>query len=59
VDPYGRVLARSPIYQPAVIVGEARFLRTTTVYTRIGDVFAYASVAATLALVVFSRRRVQ
>jgi apolipoprotein N-acyltransferase len=57
VDPYGRVLERSLIYQPAVVVGEARFLRTTTVYTRIGDVFAYASVAATLALVVLSRRR--
>ncbi len=59
VDPYGRVLDRTPIYQPAVVVGEARFLRTTTVYTRIGDAFAYASVAATLALVVLSRRRVQ
>jgi len=59
VDPYGRVLDRTLIYQPAVVVGEARFLRTTTVYTRIGDVFAYASVVATLALVVISRRRVQ
>jgi apolipoprotein N-acyltransferase len=57
VDPYGRVLERTAIYQPAVVVGEARFLRTTTVYTRIGDVVAYASVAATLALVVLSRRR--
>ena len=42
VDPYGRVLARAGIFEPAVIVGEARFLRTPTVYTRIGDVFAYA-----------------
>jgi apolipoprotein N-acyltransferase len=58
VDPYGRVLARTEIYQPAVVVGEARFLHATTVYTRIGDVFAYASVVATLALVVLSRRRV-
>jgi apolipoprotein N-acyltransferase len=59
VDPYGRVLERTGIYEPAVVVGEARFLRTTTVYTRIGDSFAYASVVATLALVVFSRRRIQ
>ena len=58
VDPYGRVLDRTEVYQPAVVVGEARFLRTTTVYTRIGDVFAYASVVATLALLVLSRRRV-
>ena len=59
VDPYGHVLARTGIYQPAVVVGEARFLRTTTIYTRIGDAFAYASVVATLMLVVVSRRRVQ
>ena len=59
VDPYGRVLERTLIYEPAVVVCEARFLRTTTVYARIGDVFAYASVAVTLALFVLSRRRVQ
>ena len=29
VDPYGRVLAASRIFEPAVIVGEARFLRAT------------------------------
>ena len=33
--------------EPAVLVGEARFLRTTTVYARIGDVVAYASVVVT------------
>ena len=55
VDPYGRVLVRTEIYQPAVVVDEARFLRTTTVYARLGDVFAYASVVVTLALVVLSR----
>ena len=57
VDPYGHVSSERAIYEPAVVVGEARFLRTTTVYARIGDVFAYASVVATLALVVLSRRR--
>ena len=46
VDPYGRVLARTGIFEPAVIVGEARFLRTSTIYARHGDVFAYASVVA-------------
>ena len=59
VDPYGRVLDRTTIDEPAVLVGDARFLRTTTLYTRIGDVVAYASVVVTLALVVLSRRRVQ
>ena len=36
------------IFEPAVIVGEARFLRTSTLYARCGDVFAYASVVATV-----------
>jgi apolipoprotein N-acyltransferase len=59
VDPYGRVVVESGIFEPAVIVGEARFLRSTTIYTRIGDVFAYASTVATLGLLAVSRRRVQ
>jgi len=59
VDPYGRVIERTAIYETTVAVGQVRFLRTTTVYARIGDVFAYASVALTLALVVLARRRVQ
>jgi apolipoprotein N-acyltransferase len=57
VDPYGRVLARSGIYQPSVIVGEARFLTVSTVYSRTGDVFAYACLVATLGLLVLSRRK--
>jgi len=61
VDPYGRVLGRTEIYQPAVVVGDARLLTVATVYSRVGDVFAYASAVATLVLVLFSaaRRRVQ
>jgi apolipoprotein N-acyltransferase len=59
VDPYGHVVARSPLNEPTVLVGDARYLRTTTMYTRIGDVFAYASVVASVALVVLARRRVQ
>ena len=61
VDPYGRVLERTEIYQPAVVVGDARLLTVATVYSRAGDVFAYASAVATLVLVLFSaaRRRVQ
>jgi apolipoprotein N-acyltransferase len=60
VDPYGRVLERTAIYQPAVVVGDVRLLTSSTVYSRTGDVFAYASAVATLALILLSaRRRVQ
>jgi apolipoprotein N-acyltransferase len=59
VDPYGRVIVASRIFEPDIIVGKASFLQATTIYTRIGDVFAYASGIATLALLAASRRRVQ
>ena len=59
VDPYGRVLAQTAIFQQAVVVGEARLLRTATVYARIGDVLAYASVVVTVAMLLLARRRVQ
>jgi apolipoprotein N-acyltransferase len=59
VDPYGRVLVETRLYEPAVVLGEARFLRDVTVYSRAGDVFAYASVVLTAALLVLARRRVQ
>ena len=59
VDPYGRVLAKTAIYQPAVLVGEARFLRTSTFYARHGDILAYAAVLMTVALLLVARRRVQ
>jgi apolipoprotein N-acyltransferase len=59
IDPYGRVLAKTSIFEPAVVVGETRTIREQTVYTRIGDVFAYASVAVTLAALFVTRRRVE
>jgi apolipoprotein N-acyltransferase len=59
VDPYGRVLAQTPIFEPAVVVGSARYLRTSTFYARHGDLMAYTSAAIALALLLVPRRRVQ
>jgi apolipoprotein N-acyltransferase len=56
VDPYGRVLERTDIFEQAVIVGHARFLRTVTPYARWGDVFAYASAVAAIGLILLARR---
>ena len=56
VDPYGRVLEKTAIFQPAVLVGDARFLQTSTFYARHGDVLPYASVVATVALLFASIR---
>jgi apolipoprotein N-acyltransferase len=57
VDPYGRVLVRTEIFQPDVFVGSVRLLKTSTFYGRTGDVFAYASVLVTLAMLVLPKRR--
>jgi len=55
VDPYGRAQARSAIFESAVVVGDARFLRISTVYARVGDLFAYFSVTVSLVLLLQSR----
>ena len=56
VDPYGRILEQTPIFQRAVVVGDARFLSGLTIYARCGDIAAYLSLAATLALLLVPRR---
>jgi apolipoprotein N-acyltransferase len=58
VDPYGRVLAVGPLFDQAVLVHEARLLGHSTIYTRVGDTFAYACVAV-VALLARRRRRVE
>jgi apolipoprotein N-acyltransferase len=59
VDPYGRVVEKTAIFQPAVLVGEARLLRTSTFYSRHGDVLAYASLVVTAAVLVLNRRSIR
>jgi apolipoprotein N-acyltransferase len=55
VDPYGRVVAESRLYEETVMVGTARFLHASTFYQRHGDIFAYAATVATLVLLLQSR----
>jgi apolipoprotein N-acyltransferase len=47
IDPYGRFVTRSSIFEQVGLVGEARFLAGRTVYSLIGDVLAYAAVVLT------------
>jgi apolipoprotein N-acyltransferase len=44
VDPYGRVLVRTNLFETVAVVGEARFVQARTVYSRIGDSVAFASI---------------
>ena len=51
VDPYGRVLERSALFETAVITKEVRLLSGLTVYGRIGDLLAYLCLALTVSAV--------
>ena len=55
VDPYGRVVAQSAIFEQVGLVAEARFLTGRTVYTAIGDVVAYLSIAFVMLALIFLR----
>jgi apolipoprotein N-acyltransferase len=47
VDPRGRVLERTALFEPAVVVREVPFVAERTFYARHGDLFAWACLAAT------------
>ena len=57
VDPYGRVLQRSNMFESAVMVEDVRFLTDATIYSRIGDVVGWLSVALTLRALLAARDR--
>jgi apolipoprotein N-acyltransferase len=60
VDPYGRVVLQTALFETTAPVGEVRFLQEHTVYARIGDVTAQAAVLLTLLAVgasLWGRRR--
>jgi apolipoprotein N-acyltransferase len=46
VDPRGRVIERTALFEPAVVVREVPFVPGTTFYARHGDVFAWTCFAA-------------
>jgi apolipoprotein N-acyltransferase len=53
VDPYGRAIARTDLFETTALAGEVRLHGGRTVYGRMGDSFAWASAAvAGLAVVV-------
>jgi apolipoprotein N-acyltransferase len=56
VDPYGRVVERTRLFETVVVTGQARFLDDRTVYGTIGDSFAWACAALTLLSLVAPRR---
>jgi len=57
IDPQGRILRATPIFEEAAFTGRIPLDRTLTFYTNYGDVFAYACVIITGLFAWLSRRR--
>jgi apolipoprotein N-acyltransferase len=57
VDPKGRVVRASQLFEKRAIVGEAAFVPGLTVYARIGDAFAWLCLAVAVIAVAISFRR--
>jgi apolipoprotein N-acyltransferase len=49
VDPYGRVLDRSALFEQRIQIQDLRFLKGRTIYNRIGDLAAWLSLALVIA----------
>jgi apolipoprotein N-acyltransferase len=43
VDPYGRILAATPIFETAVLAVDVRLLSGRTIYSQMGDVIVWIS----------------
>jgi apolipoprotein N-acyltransferase len=56
VDPYGRVLQKTILFTPAMLVADLRFIRERTIYSRVGDLVAWLSLAATVAALLAAGR---
>lgn len=62
VDPYGRVITSTPLFEPAAVAVDVRLLTQRTIYSRLGDVVVWGALAATAWLVLqmfLDRRRWQ
>jgi apolipoprotein N-acyltransferase len=57
VDPRGRILEPTPLFERTVLVRDVPFISEQSFYTRHGDLFALACLAAALALLASTVRR--
>jgi apolipoprotein N-acyltransferase len=56
IDPYGRIVRQSGIFEQDALVEQVRFLTVRTIYSRIGDVIAYAAIALVAASLLLLRK---
>ena len=56
IDPAGRVVAEAGVFREEVVTGTVHALNIKTMYTRYGDVFAWATALAAAVLLLRGRR---
>jgi apolipoprotein N-acyltransferase len=56
VDPYGRVIQMSSLFEEDLLVADVRFLTVRTVYAVLGDLIAWLSLAVTAAALLATAR---
>jgi apolipoprotein N-acyltransferase len=56
VDPYGRQVQKSELFEDDLLVGDLRFITDRTIYSRIGDLVAWMSLVLTAAALLASFR---
>jgi apolipoprotein N-acyltransferase len=56
VDPYGRILDRSQLFEQKLLIQDLRFLSGRTIYSRIGDLVAWLSLALVAAALLAAGR---
>ena len=57
VDPYGRTLTATNLFEPAAVTVDVRLLTDRTIYNVLGDVVVWISLAAAVTVFVAGRRR--
>jgi apolipoprotein N-acyltransferase len=57
IDPRGRVLRRTELFETAAVVAEVPFVEEMTFYTRHGDLFAWGCLGGAIALTATTLRR--
>jgi len=57
VDPYGRVIEKTELFVPLALTVDVRLLDERTIYSRVGDVVAWAGVALAAFVAVAAGRR--
>jgi len=57
VDPYGRAVTRTPLFEQTAAAVDVRLLNGRTIYSRLGDLVVWLSLAATMWIVLGGRTR--